>query len=177
MENAPSINPYSILNVEPDCNIETAKRQFKKLAIIYHPDKLKHHLNREREGNAENGVDTNTTAGITPISEQNKGDKKEDKNTAKKADNSTAKKDNIDFVTLVWAYEQILKDIQHGSKSEKYENALNIKKVDLQYIGEENAYIYFCRCGDFFLFSENLYCEYYVIYACQSCSCSVYLTP
>ncbi|ANQ08540.1 Uncharacterized protein PCOAH_00031510 [Plasmodium coatneyi] len=172
MENAPNRNPYSILNVEPNCNIETARRQFKKLAIIYHPDKLKYHQNRERkevEGNAENGTDPSIAVGITPIREQNEGDKKADKNTAKK--------DNVDFVTLVWAYEQILKDIQRGSKSEKYENALNIKKVDLQYITEENAYIYFCRCGDFFLFSENLYCEYYVIYACQSCSCSVYLTP
>ncbi|EUD68148.1 hypothetical protein C922_01166 [Plasmodium inui San Antonio 1] len=172
MENTPSSNPYSILNVEPNCNIETAKRQFKKLAIIYHPDKLKYHLNKQRkrvEGDAENGTDGSITVGITPIRDQNEGDKKSDKNTAKR--------DHIDFVTLVWAYEQILRDIQHGTKSEKYENALNIKKVDLQYIREENAYIYFCRCGDFFLFSENLYCEYYVIYACQSCSCSVYLTP
>ncbi|CAA9988815.1 DnaJ protein, putative [Plasmodium knowlesi strain H] len=172
MENAPNSNPYSILKVEPNCNIETAKRQFKKLAIIYHPDKLNYHRNKERKGveaNEKNRTDETSALGIVPIREQNQGDKEEDKNNAKK--------DNVDFVTLVWAYEQILKDIQHGSKSEKYENALNIKKVDLQYISEENAYIYFCRCGDFFLFAENLYCEYYVIYACQSCSCSVYLTP
>ncbi|KJP88790.1 hypothetical protein AK88_01480 [Plasmodium fragile] len=173
MENTPNCNPYSILNVEPNCNIDTAKRQFKKLAIIYHPDKLKYHINRESkgvvEGNAENRTDANIAVGITPKREQSEGNKRADKNIAKK--------DNVDFVTLVWAYEQILRDIQNGSKSEKYENALSIKKVDLQYINEEKAYIYFCRCGDFFLFSENLYCEYYVIYACQSCSCSVYLTP
>ncbi|GAW81537.1 hypothetical protein, conserved [Plasmodium gonderi] len=165
MLNNQTRNPYSILNVGTDCDIETAKKQFKKLALIYHPDKLKHHLNRERkcmEKYTDNRDNTkNCTSGSVPINEQNKQEKE----------------NVIDFVTLVWAYEQILKDIEHSNKSEKYENALNIKKVDLQYINEENSYIYFCRCGDFFLFSENLYCEYYIIYECQSCSCSVYVIP
>ncbi|SBS92487.1 DnaJ protein, putative [Plasmodium ovale] len=143
-----SRNPYSILNVEKNCDIETAKKQFKKLAIIYHPDKLKHHLNQEQERNDEINVET-----------------------------QKEKKEDIDFVTLVWAYEQILKEIEYSKKSAKYENALNIKKKDLEYVKEEDTYIYFCRCGDFFLFKENLYHEYYIIYECQSCSSSVYLVP
>ncbi|CRH00641.1 DnaJ protein, putative [Plasmodium relictum] len=131
-------DPHSILKVEKNCDVETLKKQFKKLAILYHPDKSKYHLFKE---------------------------------------NKEKKEKDIDFVTLVWAYEQILKEIECSNKSEKYENALNIKKSDLKYIKEEETYIYFCRCGDFFLFSENLYYEYYVIQVCQSCSSSVYITP
>ncbi|SBT70792.1 DnaJ protein, putative [Plasmodium malariae] len=153
MTNSIYRNPYSILNVEKNCDIETAKKQFKKLAIIYHPDKQNYHLNKEKE---------------KEIMRENSKINKE---------RQQVKTENIDFVTVVWAYEQILKEIQCSNKLEKYENALNIKKKDLEYISEENTYLYFCRCGDFFLFKKNLYYEYYVIYACQSCSSSVYLIP
>jgi curved DNA-binding protein CbpA len=33
------VSPYNILNVAPDCNIEQLKKQFKKMAVKYHPDK------------------------------------------------------------------------------------------------------------------------------------------
>ncbi|SOV74276.1 DnaJ protein, putative [Plasmodium sp. gorilla clade G3] len=134
-------DPYLILKVEKNCDIETVKKQFKKLAVIYHPDKLKHNLIKEK------------------LDEKN----------------------SIDFVTLIWAYEEILKNIQNQKNntciSQTYENALSIHRKDLEYIKEENTFIYFCRCGDFFIFNENLCYEYYVIYVCQSCSSSIYLIP
>ncbi|CAD2094702.1 DnaJ protein, putative [Plasmodium vinckei lentum] len=150
MVNPTNRDPYSILDVEKNSTLETVKKKFKKLAIIYHPDKLQYHLNKGKNNNENN--------------QTNKEVKQEIRT-------------DIDFLTLVWAYEQILTDIQSKKKSEIYENASIIKKSDLEYVQDEDTYLFFCRCGDFFIFNQNLYDEYYVIYQCQSCSSSVYLTP
>ncbi|VWU52238.1 DnaJ protein, putative [Hepatocystis sp. ex Piliocolobus tephrosceles] len=150
MINNTNKNPYSILGVEENCNIETVKKKFKQLVIIYHPDKLKHHINK-------NKTDINGKI-------HKDGDR-------------TKYNESLDFVTIVWAYEQILKNIEYNKKSKKYENALSIKKNNLEYVKEQDLYVYYCRCSDLFLFNGDLYYEYYVIYECQSCSSSVYLIP
>lgn len=166
MENDTFINPYEILNVSRNCTIETLKKKFRKLALLYHPDKSNYHIIKKNK--KQEKEDTKET------------DKEKKQHQIQEKDKSIVKENvtnSINFTTLLWAYEFILKEISEDNKTEKYENALNITKEDLQFVEEEKGYIYLCRCGDLFLFNQNLYYEYFIIYECQSCSSSVYLTP
>ncbi|KAM9990243.1 hypothetical protein ACTFIY_006290 [Dictyostelium cf. discoideum] len=146
-------NYYEILKVSIDADIEEIKKSYRKLALLYHPDKL----------NKEENIEENINNFSNSLVNNN--------------NNSNTK----DFNDIQIAWETLKDDLlrkQYDSllleqKRQKYSVSDEIDLDDMEFIEENSEYIYPCRCGDHYIITEDQLSEGSDVVCCSGCSLSI----
>ncbi|KAM9953750.1 hypothetical protein ACTFIR_008842 [Dictyostelium discoideum] len=145
-------NYYEILKVSIDADIEEIKKSYRKLALLYHPDKL----------NKEENIEENINNFSNCLANNN---------------NSNTK----DFNDIQIAWETLKDDLlrkQYDSlllekKRQKYSVSDEIDLDDMEFIEENGEYVYPCRCGDHYIITEDQLSEGSDVVCCSGCSLSI----
>ncbi|KAN0050461.1 hypothetical protein ACTA71_003585 [Dictyostelium dimigraforme] len=144
-------NYYEILKVSIGADIEEIKKSYRKLALLYHPDKLNKEINIEENINnlsnclANNGNGTKAFNDIQIAWETLKDD------------------------LLRKQYDSLLLE----QKRQKYSVSDEIDLDDMEFIEEDSEYIYPCRCGDHYIITEDQLSEGSDVVCCSGCSLSI----
>ncbi|KAN0022255.1 hypothetical protein ACTFIU_004431 [Dictyostelium citrinum] len=159
-------NYYEILKVSIDADIEEIKKSYRKLALLYHPDKL----------NKENSIEENIDSPSSCLENNNNNNNNNSNNNNSNNNNNTK-----DFNDIQIAWETLKDDLlrkQYDSlllekKRQKYSVSDEIDLDDMEYIEENSEYIYPCRCGDHYIITEDQLSEGSDVVCCSGCSLSI----
>ncbi|KAM9994214.1 hypothetical protein ACTFIZ_005516 [Dictyostelium cf. discoideum] len=141
-------NYYEILKVSIDADIEEIKKSYRKLALLYHPDKLNKEENIEENINSFSNCLVNNTKDFNDI----------------QIAWETLKDD-----LLRKQYDSLLLE----QKRQKYSVSDEIDLDDMEFIEENSEYIYSCRCGDHYIITEDQLSEGSDVVCCSGCSLSI----
>ncbi|KAM9963844.1 hypothetical protein ACTFIW_007100 [Dictyostelium discoideum] len=146
-------NYYEILKVSIDADIEEIKKSYRKLALLYHPDKL------NKEENIEENINNFSNCLV----------------------NNNNNSNTKDFNDIQIAWETLKDDLlrkQYDSlllekKRQKYSVSDEIDLDDMEFIEENSEYVYPCRCGDHYIITEDQLSEGSDVVCCSGCSLSI----
>ncbi|EGC28867.1 hypothetical protein DICPUDRAFT_13347, partial [Dictyostelium purpureum] len=136
-------NYYETLKVSIDAPYEEIKKSYRKLVLLYHPDKIS---NDHSSFNSDSG------------------------NVANKEFNEIQKSwETLKDDALRKQYDALLLEQQR----QKYSVSDEVDLDDMEYLEEEGQYTYPCRCGDQYIITEDQLSEGNDVVCCSGCSLSI----